>query len=109
MAIGLALAIWARVTIGSDWSGSVDLKEGHRLVAHGPYSYVRHPIYTAILIMLLATALSIGSLGSLLGFAPCFASFWIKLDKEEALMTKHFPREYPEYRARVKALVPFLF
>ncbi len=109
MACGLALAVWARASIGSNWSGSVDFKKDHKLVVHGPYSYVRHPIYTAIILMLLATALYMGSLGSLLGLVPCFISFWIKLTKEEKLMIRHFPREYPQYRGRVKALVPFVF
>ena len=109
MAAGLALAIWARITIGSNWSGSVDLKKGHSLVVHGPYAYARHPIYTAVLLMLLATAISMGSLGSFLGLIPCFASFWIKLGREELLMTRHFPSEYPAYKARVKALIPSVF
>ena len=80
----------------------------HELVTRGPYRYVRHPIYSAILAMFLATALAIGQLGALVGFVLCFASFWIKLRQEEALMMRHFPNEYPAYRARVKALVPFV-
>src|SRR6266480_250020 len=62
----------------------------------------------AILLMFLATALAAGRLGGFVGFVLCFASFWIKLRQEEALMMRHFPDEYPVYRARVKALVPFV-
>jgi len=105
---GLILAIWARRTIGANWSGLVTLKRDHELVTRGPYRYVRHPIYSAILAMFLATALAIGQLGALVGFVLCFASFWIKLRQEEALMMQHFPDKYPAYRARVKALVPFV-
>jgi protein-S-isoprenylcysteine O-methyltransferase Ste14 len=105
---GLILAIWARRTIGSNWSGIVTLKRDHELVTDGPYRYVRHPIYSAILAMFFASALASGRAGGFVGFALCFASFWIKLRQEEALMLRHFPEQYPAYRARVKALVPFV-
>lgn len=105
---GVVLAIWARHAIGSNWSGIVTLKRDHELVTQGPYRYVRHPIYSAILMMFLGTALAIGRLGGFVGFVLCCASFWIKLRQEEALMMRHFPDEYPAYRARVKALVPYV-
>jgi protein-S-isoprenylcysteine O-methyltransferase Ste14 len=108
-AAGLAVAIWARMTLGGNWSGSVDLKEDHSLVTDGPYAYARHPIYTGLLLMLLGTALSTASLGAFLGLVPSFASFWIKLSSEERLMEKHFRKEYPAYKQKVKALIPFVF
>jgi protein-S-isoprenylcysteine O-methyltransferase Ste14 len=105
---GLILAIWARRAIGSNWSGIVTLKRDHELVTGGPYRYVRHPIYSAILAMFLGSALAARHVGGLVGFVLCFASFWIKLRQEEALMMRHFPGEYPAYCARVKALIPFV-
>ncbi len=107
-AAGLVLAIWARRAIGSNWSAIVMLKRGHELVTGGPYRYVRHPIYSAILVMFFATALAVGRVGGFVGFALCFASFWIKLRQEEALLMRHFPKDYAAYRTRVKALVPFV-
>jgi protein-S-isoprenylcysteine O-methyltransferase Ste14 len=106
---GLALAIWARRTIGRNWSGVVTLKRDHELVTGGPYRYVRHPIYSAILLMFVASALASGRVDGFIGFALCVASFWVKLRQEEALMARHFPEQYAAYRASVKALVPFLF
>src|SRR5262245_5554122 len=47
--IGLGFTVWARVQLGRFWSGSVTLKEGHRLVRSGPYAVTRHPIYTGLL------------------------------------------------------------
>ena len=106
---GLALALWARVTLGGNWSGQVTFKEGHELIRHGPYAHVRHPIYSAILLMLLGTALSIGTLGALLGLPLIGAGMWLKMGQEEALMSEYFPDEYAAYRSQVKALVPRLF
>src|SRR5262249_9575180 len=70
--IGLAFALWARVTLGRNWSGVVTFKEGHELVERGPYRFVRHPIYTGILIMSFATALAQAHLA---GFAGVLLMF----------------------------------
>ncbi len=105
---GLALALWARVTLGRNWSGIVTFKQDHELVRHGPYGHVRHPIYSAILLMVLGTALAIGTLGALIGLPLILLGVWLKLRQEEALMTEHFPAEYSAYRSEVSALIPGL-
>lgn len=105
---GLLLALWARVTLGGNWSGQVTFKENHELIRHGPYAHVRHPIYSAILTMLLGSAVAIGTLGALAGLPLVLAGVWLKLGQEEALMTRHFPAEYPAYRSQVRALIPGL-
>lgn len=107
-AIGLAFAIWARVTLGSNWSGVVTLKEGHELVERGPYRFVRHPIYTGILTMFFATALAQGHLSGFAGTLLIFASFWIKLRDEEQLMLRQFDERYTAYQQRVKRIIPFV-
>lgn len=107
-AIGLAFAIWARITLGSNWSGVVTLKEGHELVERGPYRFVRHPIYTGILTMFFATALAQGHLSGFAGTLLIFASFWIKLRDEEQLMVRQFTERYAAYQQRVKRIIPFV-
>jgi len=107
--LGLGLAIWSRRTLGDNWSSTVNLKRGHELVERGPYRFVRHPIYTAILLMSLGTAVAFDRLSCFIGLVPLFLGFWIKLRQEESLMTRQFPEAYPLYKARVRALVPLLF
>ena len=107
-AAGLAFALWARVTLGRNWSGVVTLKEGHELVQRGPYRLVRHPIYTGMLIMFFATALVQSHLAGFAGVLLMFASFWIKLGREEGLMLQQFPERYAAYQQRVKRIIPFL-
>jgi protein-S-isoprenylcysteine O-methyltransferase Ste14 len=106
---GLALAIWARVTIGGNWSGAVTFKENHQLVRNGPYAWVRHPIYSAVLLMFLGSALATGTLGALVALPLVTLGIWLKLRQEEALMSRHFPGEYASYRSRVSALIPGVF
>jgi len=105
---GLVLAIWARLILGRNWSGVITLKEGHELIERGPYSVVRHPIYTGILAMLAGTAIALGYFGDFIGFLLVFISFWMKLKREEDLMLEHFPAKYAAYQRRVKRLIPFL-
>jgi len=57
---GVAFAIWARMWIAGNWSLDVTLKRDHELVTSGPYRWVRHPIYTGVLLGLIGTALAVG-------------------------------------------------
>jgi len=57
----------------------------------------------------LGTAIASGSLVALAGLASLVTGFWIKLNQEERLLLRGFPDEYPTYKARVKALIPYVF
>ena len=105
---GLAFCVWARATLGRNWSGTITLKEGHELIERGPYRLVRHPIYTGLLVMFLATAIAFGHLGGFVAVVIAFASFWIKLSEEEKLMRQQFPEQYRSYEQRVKRIIPFV-
>lgn len=107
--LGLLLALWARVTLGGNWSARVTFKKDHELIRTGPYALVRHPIYTAILLMFTGTIVFIGRIEGVIVVALAIAGFWIKLRAEERLMTSHFPTEYPAYKAQTKTLIPFVF
>jgi len=105
---GLFFTIWARRTLAGNWSSDVTFKQGHELIKTGPYRFVRHPIYTGLLIMGLGTAIEIGRLRCFVGLVVVGIGFWIKLKQEEKLLLRHFPDDYPAYQKRVKALVPFV-
>ena len=106
--VGLGFCAWARVTLGGNWSGAVAFKLDHELIQSGPYGLVRHPIYTGLLTMVLGTALDYLSIFSFASLGLLTAVFLIKSRVEERLMVEHFPDAYPSYRARVKALIPFV-
>ena len=106
-AAGLAFTVWARVHLGRNWSGSVTLKEGHELILSGPYAWVRHPIYTGLLMALLGSAVACGELRAAIGLGVVAAAFVRKLRIEERFMRESFPQQYPRYCAQVPALIPF--
>jgi protein-S-isoprenylcysteine O-methyltransferase Ste14 len=107
--IGLIIILWARTVLGSNWSTAAVLKENHELIQSGPYSYVRHPIYSGLLLMVLGMAIFYGRAIGFVAFAISFIISWLRAREDEKLLTRHFPEEYPNYKARVKAFIPFVF
>jgi protein-S-isoprenylcysteine O-methyltransferase Ste14 len=106
----VGFAIWARLTLGRNWSGALaSVGENHELVVEGPYRYVRHPIYAGFLIAMLATAVTIGTLASYLSVLLALLAFLMRIFMEEALMLSQFPEAYRAYRAKTAALIPRLF
>jgi protein-S-isoprenylcysteine O-methyltransferase Ste14 len=105
---GAAFAVWARSTLGRNWSGTVAVKENHSFVDRGPYRLVRHPIYAGGLLAMLGTALVYGELGCFLAVVLAFLGWWFKARMEEEFMTRHFGEDYSRYRRRVKQLIPFV-
>jgi protein-S-isoprenylcysteine O-methyltransferase Ste14 len=105
---GLLVTLWARWTLAGNWSSTVTFKKDHELIKTGPYRFVRHPIYTGLLLMSVGVALEHGRLRCWLGPVAWGIGLWIKLKQEEALMMQYFPDQYPAYRHQVKALVPFV-
>ena len=104
---GLAFTWWARIHLGTLWSGTVTRKAHHKVIKSGPYAIVRHPIYAGISLALIATALlQLGWMG-LLGAALIIASFVIKYRLEEQFLMQELGPEYAHYRKEVAALVPF--
>jgi len=106
--IGLAFTCWARVVLGQNWSGTVQLKQDHELIVRGPYSFVRHPIYTGVLVAFFATVLAIGEWHALIGVALLAVAFWRKLRLEERWLCELFGEPYRNYMRHVKALVPWV-
>jgi protein-S-isoprenylcysteine O-methyltransferase Ste14 len=106
--IGIGYAIWARFVIGRNWGMPMTLKEGHELVTSGPYAQVRHPIYSGVLLAMLGSALVIS-----LWWIPVLlvngVQFIYAARKEEQLMLKTFPRQYPAYMRRTRMLIPYIF
>jgi protein-S-isoprenylcysteine O-methyltransferase Ste14 len=105
---GLAFTIWARVTLGRNWSAEVTFKQGHELIETGPYALARHPIYSGLIAMMLGTALNAGRAIYLVIFIGVCGALWWKARDEERMMSSHFPDAYAEYRTRVHAIVPFV-
>lgn len=105
---GLALAVWARLYIGRNWGMPMTRKENPDLVTTGPYRFVRHPIYSGIILALAGSALATAPL-ALIAAVVLAAYFSYSAVREERYLTEQFPDAYPAYKSRSKMLIPFVF
>lgn len=103
---GLAFSVWARRWLGRNWSGIVTLKQDHELIRGGPYRFVRHPIYTGILLGFVGSAIVRDEWRGVLAVAIGYAALWRKLKLEERWMIERFGDAYRKFQAEVPALIP---
>ncbi len=104
--VGAGLAIWARYSLGQYWSGRVTLKEDHQLIRFGPYAYIRHPIYSGLLLTMVGTAFVIGEWRAVVSVLLALVELSRKAAKEEALLAGEFGERYREYRKQTGFLAP---
>jgi protein-S-isoprenylcysteine O-methyltransferase Ste14 len=105
-ALGFAWMWWARWHIGRLWSGAVTLKTGHRVVQSGPYRFTRHPIYSGLLLAIVATTIVRDAWMGVLGLALFTTGILLKIRQEERLLMSHLGADYEAYRSRVPMLIP---
>ncbi len=105
-AAGIGFAVWARFYLGQNWSSAVTIKVGHELIRSGPYAWVRHPIYSGILVGVFGTALAAGRPAAFIAMVFFFLGFWVKSRMEEQFMRKMFGEQYVEYSSTTGALIP---
>lgn len=104
--LAAGFAVWARITLGRWFSGSLAVRVDHELVTHGPYAVVRHPMYTAFVTLAVGLAIAWDSWVSL-GFALLYlVPFWLHTVIEEKMFEAHFGDAWRVYRRRVPRLVP---
>ena len=106
-ACGIALAVWARLNLGRNWGMPMTQRAEPELITSGPYRFVRHPIYSGLLMAMLGTAF-VNNLFGLIVVAVLVAYFFYSGTVEERNLTATFPKAYPEYKSRTKMLIPFL-
>jgi protein-S-isoprenylcysteine O-methyltransferase Ste14 len=107
IAAGIALRLWAILTLGQFFRRIVVIQKGHRVVTEGPYRYVRHPSYTGALLSMLGTGIALGNVLSIaiclivpaLGYIP-------RIPTEEAELERGLGEEYRRYEARTARLIP---
>ena len=100
--------MWARFYLGSNWSSMVTVKVGHQLVRTGPYRWVRHPIYSGMILGLLGTALALGQVRGFVAVVLLFVALQIKSKIEERTMAGVFGADYDVYRQTTGGILPRL-
>lgn len=109
-----AIALWlfwrAHHDLGQNWSPTLQIRAGHTLISNGIYQYVRHPMYSSVLLWCVAQALLlpnwIAGLAGIISFSIAYAT---RIGKEEQMLLDQFGDEYEAYKQHTKRLVPYLF
>jgi protein-S-isoprenylcysteine O-methyltransferase Ste14 len=106
--LGFGLAISARWHLGRNWGMPMSRKEQPELVTSGPYAYIRHPIYTGLILAMLGSAIGVNIFWAVL-LVPVGVYFILSARREETVMLQLFPEQYAAYMARTGMLAPRLF
>ena len=104
--VGARLHVRARTALGSAWSAAAPPTS--TLVATGPYASVRHPLYAALALLAVGTALGHPSIATLAGTIGLTAGLAIKLRSEDHALARMHGAQWDDYRARVPSVVPWL-
>jgi len=107
MAGAIGLFVASSSALGRNWSLVARTRTDHELIRSGPYARVRHPIYLAMLLFLVALAIGLGHWGQLLLASPLFlAGTKIRTDAEDRLLEQSFGETFRQYRTATPAIFP---
>lgn len=108
VALGILLFMWAAINLR--WKNLTAMPEPVRngqLIEHGPYHYIRHPMYTALIICAIGAAIGHGEVLKVFYVLLLMIVLWVKLKREETFLTDTYPG-YASYMGRTHALIPQL-
>ncbi|HEX5238961.1 MAG TPA: isoprenylcysteine carboxylmethyltransferase family protein [Sphingomicrobium sp.] len=95
--------------LGENWSVVARMRTGHSLVTNGPFSRIRHPIYLAMLLLLIAWGVGLGHLLALIPGVPLLLiGTAIRVHEEEKLLIGQFGDDYRAYARSTRAFIPRL-
>ena len=103
---GLSLCVWARHHLGEYWSDKVALKVDHRLIRSGPYAFLRHPIYSGVLLGVLGSAFAIGEWRGVVVLVVMTANYWVKAQREDRILSARFGDSFTDYKRHAGFLLP---
>jgi protein-S-isoprenylcysteine O-methyltransferase Ste14 len=105
-AAGLLL-VWTMRSIGLNLTDTVVTRKAHTLVVHGPYRWVRHPLYVAAILTVVAFSLAAANWFVPIAGSLAFALLVVRVKTEEALLVARFGDQYRAYMARTNRFWPF--
>lgn len=109
--LALIMNIWlfyrSHADLGTNWSKTLELKEGHNLITSGVYKKIRHPMYTAIFLYVIAQFLLLANwITGPAGLIAFSTMYLLRIKSEEKMMLEKFGSNYESYIKRTKKLIP---
>lgn len=110
MAGGQLLRWWSIAVLGRLFTVTVSIREDHRLIDRGPYRVLRHPAYTALLLVQVGAGLCFGNALTLLALTvPVAAALLYRMHVEEDVLVHELGPSYLEYMGRTRRLIPLIY
>jgi protein-S-isoprenylcysteine O-methyltransferase Ste14 len=107
--IGLLLRYFGSIALGSNFTRHVNVSSSMTLIAHGPYRYLRHPLYLGLFLITIAFPIYIGNYLTLIIFVPLLViGMSYRMHIEEKALLKLHP-EYASWRKNRYRFIPFIF
>lgn len=107
---GMVLFWWVHKTLGKNWSPLLEIRKDHKLIAEGPYKYVRHPMYTVIWIWVLFQGIVLSNWAVIIiGILTWSILYFVRLPDEEKMMIEKFGQEYKDYMRKTKKIIPRVY
>ncbi|MGH9516002.1 MAG: methyltransferase family protein [Terriglobales bacterium] len=103
---GMALAVWARVSLGEYWSDKIVLKVDHQLIRSGPYARMRHPIYSGVLLGVAGSAFVVDEWRGVLAFLLLLTNYTVKAKREDMILAESFPIDFLDHKRSAGFLLP---
>ena len=104
--LSIAMTVWVELELGRQFSPQLQLRQDHKLITSGPYSLIRHPLYTAIDGFGLSLALVSANWLFVIFFLLCLVGLWFRVPKEERMLLDQFSEEYQVYMQRTGRFFP---
>jgi protein-S-isoprenylcysteine O-methyltransferase Ste14 len=104
--VSLVVYLWSRATLGRQWSSRLRLRKEHHLVTTGPYVWIRHPVYSALMGFMASIALVAANWFLIAFLIVSTADLALRIPKEEKMMIEEFGDDYEAYMQRTGRLLP---
>ncbi len=104
---GLGVYIAAHAYLRRNWSIAAAIVEGQHLVVSGVYRYIRHPMYSGMMLIVTGSGLLVSNYAILASIVPVAAAYYVRARREEVMLMAEFP-EYRDYAARTRMFIPWV-
>ena len=105
----LIFRVYAATTLNKSYSYTLEIREGHQLVTSGLYRYIRHPVYTGVILGAFSIPIYSSSLRGFLVTILVIPLFMYRIGNEERMLIEEYGKEYEEYQEHTWKLFPYIY
>ncbi len=105
----LIFRVYEQTTLNRNYSYTLEIREEHHLVTNGLYKYIRHPIYSGVILGIFSVPIYSSSLRGFLLTILAIPLFMYRIRNEERMLVEEFGGEYERYQEQTWRLFPYIY